>query len=464
MKPKQIDQLSFDSGTLSISGWSQSGPPQSVRYDGRVIYQNKTIGVDRPDVVACCGPRSASWGFSTLFHMNLSDFDAGRLSVTFPDGEAVGGQSVHRIFVRVEVERVVRLDAQPSTARTTRAAASEHLRDLSNSVWGEQRVHSGPPRVESHFDAHLVPVIGFPDQDPHWGVYQSDGSLIDAAAHKRGPGRVLLGQSETMRARQDFSYVDEVGVYGGLTVPHFGHYLLSSLSRHWKNWKETFPGTKIYMHTMESLEGWLARPHVRQTMAALGYEDDDFVPIAGPIRMRHLIVPAAGFVEQCEAYRAFGEIGQRIGERLWQGGPPVSRSEPVYLSKERLRSGVWTLANETELVGALRGAGVRIVYPETLSLPEQIRIFAEHRTVLGLAGSALHTSLLSQGGHRLIGINPTEYLNSNFVLLDKLKDNSSTYVIPATGMVPADGGTDFIHAFALPDPQRMARELLRLAG
>ncbi|GJD79210.1 glycosyltransferase family 61 protein [Methylobacterium gregans] len=333
------------------------------------------------------------------------------------------------------------------------------LRDLANNAWGEQTMRPGCPRVEAYFDAYLVPAVGFPDNDPLWGVYRSDGKLIEAAAHKRGPGRLLLGQSETLGTSTEFHTVDGPGIYGGLTIPHFGHYLLSTLSRYWTDLRADFPGSKIYIHTMEDLGGWLARPFVRQTLSALGFQDSDFVPIDRPMRLRHLIVPASSFIEQSVAFQAYGETGRLVGERLC-GAPPKVRSEPVYLSKEQLAGGVWTADNESDLVEALREAGVRIVYPETLSLPEQTRIFAEHRTIIGLAGSALHTSLLSGGGHRLIGLYPTEMVNSNFLLIDKIKNNRSSYLTPQGGLQRIGETSTFAHVYRIPEPRLIARELL----
>lgn len=334
------------------------------------------------------------------------------------------------------------------------------LRDLADNAWGEQVMRVGAPRVEAYFDAHLVPPVGFPDSDPLWGVYRSDGKLIEAAAHKRGPGRMLLGQSETMATRADFHTINGTGIYGGLTISHFGHFLLSTLSRYWIDLRADYPGSKIYVHTMENLSGWLAHPFVQETLGALGFQNSDFVAIDRPIRLRHLIVPASGFIEQSEAFEVYGVTGRLIGERLC-GTPPQRRPEPVYLSKERLQGGIWTTENEPDLVASLREAGVRIVHPETLSLPEQARIFAEHRTVIGLAGSALHACLLSEGGHRLVGLYPTELVNSNFFLMDKIKNNRSTYLTPPGGLQRVGETSRFAHVYRIPEPRGIARELLK---
>lgn len=462
MKPKQIDQITYDSSVLTLFGWSRSGPPQAIRYENQTVYLRETIQIERADVAQHFGGTSISWGFNTKFDINLSDFDISKLDAVFPDGEIVKAAKVPRIYVKIVMDRFAAASSRASSSRVRVGPSTGHLKDLSDSVWGEQRIHSGSPRVESHFDAHLVPLTAFPDNDPQWGVYQSDGTLIEAAAHKRGPGRLLLGQSERMWPRQDFAYIDETAVYGGLTIPHFGHFLLSSLSRHWRNWKDSFPSAKIYMHTMENLDVWLARPYIRQIMGALGYDAADFVPISTPLRVRHLIVPAASFVEQIEGYAAFGETGRLIGERLWRGPPANQRPEPAYLSKENLKDGVWRVENESELVKIFRAAGIRIVYPEMLSLPDQIRIFAEHSTIIGLVGSAFHASLFSSCGRRLIGINPSEYLNSNFVMIDKIKGNSGRYLHLVGGMSRLDDRPEFVNFFRFTSPRVTAEEILRL--
>lgn len=348
-------------------------------------------------------------------------------------------------------------------ARFERNEPNRMLRNLSDSVWGNHSVVSGRPRVEGYQNAHLIPLRGYPDDDPKWGAYDCEGRLIELAAYKRGPGRQLLGQAEAMDRQTEFCNVDVFGIYAGLNIPHYGHYLLSTLSRHWYDLKKLHPGAKIYYHVMEGLEHWFSRPFVSRTMTALGLRVEDFTPIDRPLRVRTLIVPGPAFIEQSQAHTVYGDTGQMIGEVLL-GKPVPLRPEPVYLSKEHLASGVWKATNESQLVDELRGAGVRIVYPETLDLRDQIRIFAEHRTIIGLAGSGLHTSLLSDGGKRIIALCPLPSINSNFLLLDRIKGNDGHYLGFSGGLQPVDALPGFGGTFEIPDTQSTARLMLELAA
>lgn len=336
------------------------------------------------------------------------------------------------------------------------------LRNLSDSIWGDQTILSGKPRTEGYQNAHLIPLHDFPDRDPRWGAYDSDGKLIEQAAYKRGPGRQLLGQSQRMEDGLEFHHVEGFGVYGGLNLPYYGHYLLSTLSRYWYDLKNSYPGAKIYIHVMEGLSHWFSRPFVSQTMAALGLALDDFIAIDRPIQIRTLIVPGSAFIEQSQAHTIFNDTGRLIGEALLKK-PVPSRPEPVYLSKEHLQSGIWKTINEHELVDEIRKAGVRIVHPENLELSEQVRVFAEHSTILGFAGSGLHTCLLSGGAHRIIALCPLASVNSNFILLDRIKGNDSHYLGFPEGLLPAGKLPGFGDAFEIPDVKSTARRMLELA-
>lgn len=336
------------------------------------------------------------------------------------------------------------------------------LQDLSSAVWGDQIVEKGLPRVEAYFGAQLVPLRAFPDNDPLWGVYRSDGSLIEVGAYKRGPGRQLLGQSEQLSEKFNYRYIDGSGIYCGFGNYHFGHYLLSTLSRFWLDLRRVEPYAKIYMHIIGEVKEWINIPFIKRTLSVFNITDDDIVPIREPLKIRRLIIPAPSFIEQSLAFKVFSDCGCSVGRSLLDSATVKRRGEPVYFSKERLKGGVWNMNNEADLVSILRQSGVRIVYPEEMDLSEQIRIFAEHNIILGLSGSAFHLSLLSEGGHRIIGICHSQAINSNFLLIDKIKDNKSSYYYVNDTMLLPNPDPGFSSTFRFSDPQMVGRELIKL--
>ena len=70
------------------------------------------------------------------------------------------------------------------------------------------------------------------------------------------------------------------------------------------------------------------------------------------------------------------------------------------LARPRYRS----MSNEVEVENRLRAAGFEIVYPETLTLVEQIRVFSSATHILGPSGSGMFNTMFSPRGARIVDV------------------------------------------------------------
>ena len=86
--------------------------------------------------------------------------------------------------------------------------------------------------------------------------------------------------------------------------------------------------------------------------------------------------------------------------------------------------------NEQELEEALAERGVRIVSPEKLSFDDQVRLFNEHHTFIGLLGSAFHSLLYALPGRalRTVVIGSARGSYPNYFMIDHLKGIEASYV------------------------------------
>jgi capsular polysaccharide biosynthesis protein len=150
-----------------------------------------------------------------------------------------------------------------------------------------------------------------------------------------------------------------------------------------------------------------------------------------------------------------------MGERLHALDQVDTISRPAYYSKTKLKSGVGRIDNEIEIEEALATRGVDIIYPETLSLEEQVREMAKRRYVLGSAGSFLHTSIFCPP-RNITCLNVTSQINSNFSLIDRLAGNAAGYYYPPAMQVLGQSST-FLTARHLIDAPIVAHELLDIA-
>ncbi|WP_419757621.1 glycosyltransferase family 61 protein [Acidisoma sp.] len=296
--------------------------------------------------------------------------------------------------------------------------------------------------------------------DPKWGVYFTDGRLVDAASYRRLPRRDLVGQSDNIGLlglplpRINGSYI-----YGGPIIPHYGHFLTAALPRFWHILRDGPPDAPILCHSIEPPEEWFARPYVSAILGRLGLTASSFAHFREPVIISRLRVPRPAVEEQHFAHAVFGDLARAIG------APFADRDReagPLYVSKTQLGTGsTYRLVNEQPLEAAFAARGIRIMYPERLTTPEQIALLASASTIVGTVGSAFHTTLFCGRPKRIIGLAYDKAINSNYALIDKLAGNQALYVHAPTSFSPAPTeGITFGHQTE--NPKVLADALLGL--
>lgn len=301
--------------------------------------------------------------------------------------------------------------------------------------------------------------------DSEWGLYHPDGgaNIAEASYFQGPPGPPRIGQSDFTAVRPDSAEPAPPGpyLYGGVIIPHYGHFLISSTARLWPLLGRR-TNAKIVFHSEVALEDLFSIPYIADVLGALDIAETDLAIFTRPTLLTNLLIPEPSFQETTYAHWRHAELCHTVGRRLrGSPAPGTPSSRAVYLSKCKLQSGVWNIVNETEMVVRLQQAGVDIVYPETLSLDEQIAVFERYPVIAGLAGSALHTTLFAQRPNRIVGLTHGPGILSNQLLIDKLKKNESIYVYPHGGMQGVTSNKHFHGQLRLTDPIATAESLLR---
>ena len=307
------------------------------------------------------------------------------------------------------------------------------------------------------------PATSFAD-DPCWGLYDSDGGLIDAASYTRGTERIRVGQSPTTAHRPTrLAAQDAPYLYAGPFHFHFGHFLLASLGRLWPCLDEEWRGARIVCHGRGDPTALLRPPFARDVAAALGLGPGDFAHFVEPVRLPEVLVPEPCMDEDQGAHAVYAELGAAIGARLRAARPAPAdgRTGPVYLSKSRLTQGVWRFRNEIDLEHCLIERGIEVVHPETLGLAEQVRLFETRAVVLGTAGSALHTSILAGGPARIVGLARSGWIHSSQIVIDRLRGNPALYLDLGSILVEAGPGDGFGTNLDIASPAALADQLVR---
>lgn len=220
----------------------------------------------------------------------------------------------------------------------------------------------------------------------------------------------------------DLQVVDDEVLYIGVARDHYGHFVLDSMSRMWAALDQDLPC--VFLGT-----GKMSGDYYDEIMKSMRF------PVLTPERptlYRNIWVPHPSLT--------VGEISNNadaahlvVTERLHQ--KRSSRwDQPVFLSRRRVVSRARSFATdpvqEEKLETALVGAGYQIVYPEELPFADQIALFNECPRIVGLIGSAFHTTIFSRRSWaaKLALLTFNQKKNSRYRLVDSIKGYSAKYI------------------------------------
>ena len=274
-------------------------------------------------------------------------------------------------------------------------------------------------------DALLIP-LGQPYAP---GVYDRAGQLVRAAAYFRGlPYAHFPLEDQNTNLGADavpFAPDGPEYVFAGHLTGHYGHFLFAMLGRLWSLPRPVPRNVQIVLLNGIHARDLFELDFARSIFEALGLTLENFASFREPVRFHELLVPS----------------------------PAI---------EESLSVGVHRISNENALCEILRQRGVEIISPELLSFRAQIELWRTRTTVMGMAGSMMHTSIFVPR-RRYAALNPEPWINSNQVILDKINENVAVVLHPREGCareVPSGG---FDNIVRLPDPMGAALDLLHEA-
>ncbi len=180
-----------------------------------------------------------------------------------------------------------------------------------------------------------------------WGIYGLDGKLISAAAYRRGPEMTLMGQSEFLHTEQSgLKHVDEEHIYFGPFIPHYGHFIVTSLARAWFISKCDHKRSKLLCHSDHEIAAQF-RGFMGRMAEGLGLMCDQFTLPKEPMRFTNLTIPHVAFLDKNK--RILLSCGQcrKSASLVFWGDETDCSDRPIYLSKARLQAGlVSSMTNE----------------------------------------------------------------------------------------------------------------------
>lgn len=281
------------------------------------------------------------------------------------------------------------------------------------------------------------------------GAFDADGRFLDGF-------RMLRGDEVSPRVPLDAPAAETLRgtwIYGGVLRPHYGHFLLESLSRAW--FLRRRPDLPILWHAANGRA--VLSPWHREVFAMLGMPEGRMQVILRPTAVERVLLPDAGCVierrlhpVQARALAVFPAPAPRPGRRLW-------------LSRSRLPDSLSKIEGEAALEAHLEVAGWTILHPQTLPVWRQLAAMADAEEIAGFEGSAFHSVLLLDGCRArltLLRRSAESFPASHALITDALGIDHRIITVP----LRPGAGEGRRRAVVLADPQAASCTLLTPRG
>lgn len=245
-------------------------------------------------------------------------------------------------------------------------------------------------------------------------VYDDRGRIVKSSQRKGGMNAdmVLSVNPPVLSAREKHEAREHAfpghWLYAGNWMHGFGHFLVETLPTLWPLASADADFDGICAHRFNSL-----RTHDWQFELAGLLSKSGRIEVIDdrPATIEHLTVPARAYHYQVAIDPIAQTVWDLVAERATIGAP-TPHERPVYLSRTRFQrdqasSGVVTgreFRNAEEVDALFESAGFLVVFPETLSAIEQVRLARSASVLAGPSGSALHLSVFAQPGARVIEV------------------------------------------------------------
>lgn len=216
------------------------------------------------------------------------------------------------------------------------------------------------------------------------------------------------------------------GIYVGHLLNIWGHCITDNLKKLWFLRTDLCKsllsdGYEIYC-TIHN--GTFLIPNFCQLLEYLGLDASKFKIISEETPFEELFVPQNSLSDNHQCYREYKELIDEIWSKIPVSSTSINRK--VYFSRSRF--GNRRDFGERYIENVFRGLGYSIIYPELLSLAEQLYILKNCESFAATEGSISHNVMFCKDGTECIILRKTRSCNGYQYTANHLRDLNLVYV------------------------------------
>ncbi len=272
------------------------------------------------------------------------------------------------------------------------------------------------PHARSDFKKNYLILEKRKNMTRQGGVFDENFNIVDLSKDRVSDTIVDVGAPQHYDFGSDIEYADEDVIYLGFLANHFGHFIVESLRRLWIYLDRNQDKKAVYISD--------GKCQFLEIIELFGLKKENLLLIEKPTRFRSVTVPEASHIITSKSYNVkYNETYKRIIENSTGYG-----YDKIYLSRGRFAQS--KVYGEEVVEKIFEENGFKIVYPETLTIVEQIGLMKNCKHLAGIQGSALHLSLFAPDGIELTCLYRCSSIFNVQELVNKMK-NIKVYNIEA---------------------------------
>lgn len=270
-----------------------------------------------------------------------------------------------------------------------------------------------------------------------FGVFDANGNFLKSSAQNHKGGKCQLIPKFDIN---DVPYVDENAIYLCHTGHnHFGHFLLEHINRAWCLLDKRLKDAKIVIVNEKNIDK--LPNYVFELLGLLGVKKENIILLNKTTRFKNVYIPSPAFNMIAFYTDVFAEMYNRMAESVKDTKDVYDK---IYVSRCALPLDRHTFGEE-QVQKIFEKNGYKIVYPETMSLEQQISLIKNCKYLAGCAGTALHLALFMKKGGTVIQIKRNNLLEDNAPvqeLVNRAKGLNSIFISASLEKVKTTHSTE----------------------
>lgn len=267
-----------------------------------------------------------------------------------------------------------------------------------------------------------------------FGVFDENFNFVKSSRQVRKNN----GQFIPKFNHDNIPYVDEDAVFVGNVYPQFGHFLLEHLNRAYAALDKKYQKMKFVLINNKDVNP--VPEYMFTFLELLGVPRKNILILERTTQFRNVYVPDQGFnIPLYSAYK-FGETFAKMAASVKDNAKIYDK---IYVSRAKLNAR--KTYGEEKIQKVFERNGYKIIYPETMSLIDQIRTIKDCKYLAGCAGTALHMALFMKPGGTVIQIKRNTIYDDNAptqYLLDETVSLNSVFISGSVERVKTGHGFD----------------------